>query len=312
MGAGLETGVLKGVSRSFYLSLRLLPEAMRRPAGIAYLLARCSDTIADSVGVSAGERMAALDKFSGQVAGEEVFSPVPSFLIEGTPDHREKLLLGRVGEVLNALDSLSHPEISLIRDVLRIIISGQRLDLERFGNANLLAPIALANDDELEDYTWRVAGCVGEFWTKLGYLTLGNRFSLAPEAELLKYAEDYGKSLQLVNILRDLPEDLANGRCYLPVTNPSDKEALMKSFSKWREIALERINSGFSYAQRLESRRLRTASILPAMIARETLRLLEGADFETLRNRIKVPRRRVYSMIFLALVSRRGGEMKRT
>lgn len=313
MRAGLETSVLKGVSRSFYLSLRLLPEAMRRPAGIGYLLARVSDTIADTAWVSADERMAALENFSRQVAGDEVFSPVPGFLIGGTRDIREKLLLGRVGDVLDALSSLSQPEISLIREVLRIIISGQRLDLERFGNANPSATIALTSDDELEDYTWRVAGCVGEFWTKLGYLTLGEKFSLAPEAELLKYAVNYGKSLQLVNILRDLPEDLVEGRCYLPVVgDPADQAALMDSFSKWREIALGGIDSAFSYAQRLESHRLRAASILPGLIAKKTLGLLEGVDFETLRNRIKVPRHKVYFMVFRALVSRGSEEMKRT
>jgi len=39
--------VLKRVSRSFYLSLRVLPKKMRKPVGLAYLLARAADTIAD-------------------------------------------------------------------------------------------------------------------------------------------------------------------------------------------------------------------------------------------------------------------------
>ncbi len=311
MEAGLGTDVLKGVSRSFYLSLRLLPEAMRRPAGIAYLLARISDTIADSAGVSAGERMAALEKFSGQVAGGEGFVPVSGALIEGTPDEREKLLLERAGEVVAALGELPMGEVLLIREVLGIIISGQRLDLERFGEATVSNPVSLISDAGLEDYTWRVAGCVGEFWTKLGYLTLGEKFSQKAEAELLRYAVDYGKSLQLVNILRDLPEDLAHGRCYLPVSDPMDEIALMESFSKWRKIALVGVEAGFSYSVNLESRRLRTASILPAMIARETLERLEGADLERLRGRIKIPRRRVYAMVFSAIFSSRGRELKR-
>ena len=40
--------LLKGVSRSFYLTLRILPEGMRDPVGLAYLLARAADTIADT------------------------------------------------------------------------------------------------------------------------------------------------------------------------------------------------------------------------------------------------------------------------
>lgn len=305
--AGLETGVLKGVSRSFYLSLRLLPKAMRRPAGIAYLLARISDTIADSSDVSAKERLLCLEKFSSQVASGSTFEPWPPALIAGTPDVREKLLLERAGEVLRAFGSLPSSEKILIEQVVQIIISGQHLDLERFGNGSA----SLANDTELEDYTWRVAGCVGEFWTKLGYLTLGEKFSLKPESELLKHAVDYGKSLQLVNILRDLPEDLEAGRCYLPVSDSADEAELLREFSKWRKIALERVNAGFLYSEKLQSRRLRTASVLPAMIAWETLVRMEGADLSALRNRIKVPRRRVYSMILTAMFAPHRNKMKR-
>ncbi|MBG7608781.1 MAG: squalene/phytoene synthase family protein [Verrucomicrobia bacterium] len=312
MDTGLETGVLKGVSRSFYLSLRLLPKPMRRPAGIAYLLARISDTIADSAEVPAGERLCCLENFSKQVTDGEGIRPWSAAMIEGTPDPREKLLLERAGEVIKVFVSLSAEQKELIREVIGIIISGQRLDLKRFGEAGASNPISLANDAELEDYTWRVAGCVGEFWTKLGYLTLGRKFSLQPERELLKHAVDYGKSLQLVNILRDLPEDLANGRCYLPVADPTDEKLLMGEFLKWRKIALGRVEAGFSYSADLESRRLRTASILPAMIAKETLECMDVADLKSLRKRIKVPRHRVYSMVFSALTSPKGMEMKRT
>ena len=40
--------LLRGVSRSFYLSIRLLPAPLRRPIAVAYLLARAADTLADT------------------------------------------------------------------------------------------------------------------------------------------------------------------------------------------------------------------------------------------------------------------------
>ena len=49
---------------------------------------------------------------------------------------------------------------------LLTIISGQRLDIERFGTKES-AIVSLRNDAELDDYTYRVAGSVGEFWTKI-------------------------------------------------------------------------------------------------------------------------------------------------
>ena len=71
----LEGDVLKGVSRSFYLSLRFLPAPMRGPAGIAYLLARASDTIADSATIPAAERIAFLDLHARQIDGLSEATP---------------------------------------------------------------------------------------------------------------------------------------------------------------------------------------------------------------------------------------------
>jgi len=297
MSAGLETGVLKAVSRSFYLSLRLLPPPMRRPASIAYLLARASDTIADSAEIPAAERLEFLAKFSRHVAGEENCEAWPQHLLDGTPDLRERILLERHQEVLRALDSLLAREKGLIRELLEIIISGQRLDLERFGHAGSGNIISLKNETELDDYTWRVAGCVGIFWTKLGYETLGKKFSTSPESELLHHAADYGKGLQIVNILRDLPKDLLNGRCYLPVENPLDRIALMEELEKWRALAEALVSQGLAYSGKLRSKRLRIASGLPAMIAAETLEKIRDVTFEQLEGGIKIPRRRIYRLI---------------
>src|SRR6185436_18281735 len=95
------------------------------------------------------------------------------------------------------------------------ITSGQMLDLSRFGAASQTQIVALRHDAELEDYTYRVAGCVGEFWTRM---CRAHIFPRAPldDARLLADGVRLGKGLQLVNILRDLPRDLRDGRCYLP------------------------------------------------------------------------------------------------
>ena len=81
--------VLKGVSRSFYLTLRILPKPLREPIGLAYLLARTADTIADRR--QAGARLEALVAFRAQVAG-----PADSGVLEDITS--------------NSLDSESSPE----------------------------------------------------------------------------------------------------------------------------------------------------------------------------------------------------------
>ena len=296
-----DNELLKGVSRSFYLSLRLLPRPMRRAAGLGYLLARTSDTIADSAAAPVDARLEWLGKF-GQAVNEPDGAPVwPREILNATPDSRERILLERTDAVLRGFRAFPTGEAALVREVVEIIISGQTLDLQRFRHATAGQPVALANDAELEDYAWRVAGCVGAFWTKLGFHTLGGRFSHAPEAELLKRGIAYGKGLQLVNILRDVAEDRAAGRCYLPVADPSDIEALMDSHAAWRERAGDWLEEGEIYSERLVSKRLRAATVLPALIGRKTLDRMRGASWQDLQTRIKIPRGDVYRALARAI-----------
>lgn len=302
----LEKQVLKGVSRSFYLTLRLLPAPMRGAASLGYLLARTSDTLADTPGIPARERLEALNSFALAVAGRDDVPVWACPLSGAVADPRERRLLESTDGLLEWLRRLPPAEADLVREVLEIIISGQVLDLERFASATNQDPVALENDAALEDYTWRVAGCVGAFWTKLGFLTLGSGFSRASPAMMLDRGVSYGKGLQLVNILRDIGEDLASGRCYLPVSDPSDTEELLACHRHWLEKAREWTGQGVIYAGALNSRRLRAASVLPAWIARETLESLGHVTWSGIHERIKVPRSRVYVLMLRALLSPPG------
>jgi farnesyl-diphosphate farnesyltransferase len=297
-----ETHILKGVSRSFFLSLRLLPAAMRGAASLGYLLARASDTLADTTTAPVPQRLAALAAFAQAVATHAPPPCWPATLLDTIPEPRERELLERAPALLTALRALPAAESALVREVVAIIISGQQLDLERFATATAQQPVALADAAALDDYTWRVAGCVGEFWTRLGFVTLGPRFSRGDPAILLEQGRAYGQGLQLVNILRDVAADLASGRCYLPVADPADRGALLASHACWLERAALKIGHGRSYALTLPSRRMRAATRLPALLAGETLELLRGATWQSLQARVKVPRRRVYALLLRALV----------
>jgi farnesyl-diphosphate farnesyltransferase len=211
-------------------------------------------------------------------------------------------LLARTPDLLAWLERSPPAEAILIREVLATILSGQILDIQRFTGAHENHIITLPDEATLDDYTMRVAGCVGAFWTKLGFLTLGEGFASSPEPELTETGIAYGKGLQLVNILRDLPEDLRNGRCYLPAENPNDPEKLMAIHQRWLQKAIPLVDSGFRYAKALHSRRLRTASVLPAMLARETLQLMCDSTWQSLQTRVKVPRSKVYTSLIRAMI----------
>ncbi|MEO8614721.1 MAG: squalene/phytoene synthase family protein [Luteolibacter sp.] len=292
--------VLQGVSRSFYITLRLLPLPMRGSASLGYLLARISDTLADTVNTPVDVRWECLDQFEKAIAHAGPAPRWPLAILNALTDPRERHLLECTGEVLECLQRIPAAEAGLVREVLAVIVSGQKLDLSRFSHATRERPITLADDAELEDYTWRVAGCVGEFWTKLGFLTLGERFASVPQEDLLELGRDYGKGLQMVNILRDLPADLAAGRCYLPVADPMDHDDLLGCHQKWLTPTRMWIDDGKRYSSSLTSRRLRAATVLPALIAEKTLDRMKDVTWETLQARVKIPRRKVYQLLVKA------------
>jgi len=127
----------------------------------------------------------------------------------------ERALLERIEEALSLVHQFSQDDQQRIRQVLETITSGQSLDLSRFAGATREHIVALQSDQELDDYTYRVAGCVGEFWTRICRAHLFPK-ARVDESALLANGIRFGKGLQLTNILRDLPSDLAQGRSYIP------------------------------------------------------------------------------------------------
>ncbi len=297
--------VLKAVSRSFYLTIRMLPPALRAPVGVSYLLARASDTVADSAGSPPAARLQALAQMAEALQGR---CPAPDLapFIPGVPDASERELLRRFGEIWRLLETSDAADRADIARVLDEILRGQQLDLTRFGKPDEKGVAALETEAELEAYTYSVAGCVGEFWTRLCLRRLP-RYApgIAPE-ELSRQGVAFGKGLQLVNILRDMPADLANGRCYLPATeigvaDPGELRAhpalARPAFDRWSARARACLDEGLRYIMALRPWRLRLACFLPWALGMETLRLMETAKPLETAARVKVPRREVYRLL---------------
>jgi len=127
--------LLRETSRSFYLTLRVLPPAVRPQIGLAYLLARATDTIADTELVPVEERLAALAALRGRIVGEHRDPLDLSRLAAsqtGKGSDGERRLLQRVEAAVELLAQAGSADQALIREVLATITSGQELDLRRF------------------------------------------------------------------------------------------------------------------------------------------------------------------------------------
>ena len=200
--------LLASVSRSFYLTIRLLPEPLRGPISLGYLLARAMDTIADSPAGSTPtaqrlEHLRALAEMIKYGADSTRLRSISRDLSKRQKHAGERVLLEKIDRCLAWLESLepAADRWDLQRALARIA-HGQELDLMRFG-ATESGPgsgqeiTALKEARELDDYTYFVAGSAGELWTRLCGRHLPD-YATLPQAEMLRFGKRFGQGLQLV------------------------------------------------------------------------------------------------------------------
>ncbi|RJU83756.1 MAG: hypothetical protein DWB93_02735, partial [Candidatus Poseidoniales archaeon] len=129
--------------------------------------------------------------------------------------------------------------------------------------------------------------------------------------ELFENGIRFGKSLQLINILRDIPEDIAMGRCYIPMEKLLEydlkPEDLLdsKNMDKFRPLfdsyiskAYNHLNCAIKWVNLLPKNqyRLRFTCILPILIGQSTLKMLSENNVLDNKNRIKVSRKEIKSI----------------
>lgn len=287
--------LLKRVSRSFYLTLRVLPQEVRPQISLAYLLARASDTIADTETVARARRVELLAELR-----ENIKAPTsrrtPSFgvrpLAAALP--AEQTLLDRLSDCLQLLATLTDEDQRRISDLLHTIISGQIFDLERFPGVTEKELVALKADDELDHYTYLVAGCVGEFWTKMCQAHL-KELEGWTDGKMEELGVRFGKGLQLVNVLRDVADDRRRGRQYLP--NLDD-------YQRWLDRAVEHLDAGWRYTLAIPAAhwRLRLACIWPIWIGLKTIARLRREQPVDAPRSVKITRGEMYRLLARSVV----------
>lgn len=279
-----EARILERTSRSFYLTLRLLPRALRGDASLGYLLARATDTIADTSSHLVSQRVAILRAADSSLGRESIEGYAAGEWAAAQRDPAERELLLALPALWRRVAHCPGRAKNRLVRVMSHILDGQIFDLERFGaNAKPLS------DEELERYTFLVAGSVGEFWTDLGADELPD-FSTDPVDGMRRRARRYGQALQLVNILRDRRMDASIGRVYV-------RE---EDVPRWRARAREWLAESVPYCTSLRSGRLRYATLLPALLGWRTL-AFDASHDPSLITPAKVPRSEVRRWMRLAL-----------
>jgi farnesyl-diphosphate farnesyltransferase len=282
--------LLRQVSRSFYLSVAVLPQSLRVPVGLAYLLARAADTIADTRLVERRDRLARLDALRVALVTRGA-PPHLGDLAQAQDQAAERRLLERLPECFVALDELPADDASRVRGVLATITEGMIFDLTRFPGEDARDLHALDTEADLDRYTYLVAGCVGEFWTEI-HVAHRRRLHRWDLATMKARGVRFGKALQMTNVLRDLPRDLRSGRCYLPrrelaalglrpsdLLDPGATERVRPLVERLLRVTLDHYEVAWHYTLAIPhpELRMRLACAWPLLIGLGTLELLASS-----------------------------------
>ncbi len=313
------TDLLRGVSRAFYLTLRVLPAHLREPIGLAYLLARAADTIADTRWIPPDERLRQLLVLRAQIEGPasaRALRQIEDALTDKQGLPAEKLLVQSLPEIFCMLEGLQQEDRARVRKVVVTLTRGMEMDFKRFPAEDKGEIGALQHEADLDTYIYYVAGCVGEFWTEM---------SVAHEKRLADWDVEqasavgvrFGKALQLTNVLRDVPRDLRIGRCYLPEDELNGHGVKPRALLdlqtagqarpvlvRWLGVALDHFRAAEAYTLAIPRRclRHRLAVLWPILIGLGTLeKVSANPKWLDPDSPSKVKRGWVYRMMLLSV-----------
>lgn len=314
--------LLKLVSRLFYTTLIVVPASVREQVGLSYLFARAADTIADTDVIERARRLQFLRQFRAQFSGEQIswdaIRGIQAALAPHQADSAERVLIQRLEDCFRLYQDYTVEDQARIRRLMGTLTNGMDMDLTVFPADSARQLGALKTEDQLDQYTYFVAGCVGEFWTDL---MCGHRPALAGwnVKEMSALGVRFGKGLQLTNILKDLSKDLRRGRCYVPEPwlreaglTPADllnRESLPKFrpvLKRMTAMARDHLDQGWAYTMAIPRReiRLRLSCMWPILSAGETLRLvLTSPALLDPAATVKISRGTVYRMIALTTLT---------
>lgn len=181
------SATINRVARSFSLAARFLPADVRAEIDLLYLALRRLDDLVD------------LDAPSGtaqRAAATRRLADIRAWIDTG-------VVAGAASDELAIFVDLHRRHPSLPVDAIGAFIDGMESDL---------AGPSIGTDEDLDRYCYQVAGTVGRLMATLLGVRSGD------EAAADRAARALGAAMQRTNILRDVDEDLANGRVYLPAT----------------------------------------------------------------------------------------------
>ena len=263
--AEIDTAAQRASGSSFYTAMRIMPRAQREAMYEIYAFCRKVDDIADSPGPR-DRRVEQLKLWRADI--DAIYS--------GSAVTRARGLAGPV------------KRFGLRREDFQAVIDGMEMDV--------VADIRAPDWNQLDAYCDRVASAVGRLCVRI--------FGMEEKAGVA-LAYHLGRALQLTNILRDLDEDAAIGRLYLPrealraATILSSEPAAVLAHPRLAqacEPVIARAREHFAEADRIMAKCARRSVRAPRIMSaayKAILRELTARGFEAPRRPVKVSKPRL-------------------
>ena len=303
--------ILPEVSRTFALSIRVLPGDLGRAVLAAYLLCRIADTVEDEPALAADDKAERLDlmlaSFDDHDARARFVAGAAG--LTGEPAH---VRLARHADLVFALhDAVPAASRARVEHWVREMVVGMRKFV-------LLYPrgIRIQTVEEYREYCYYVAGTVGYMLTDL-WREHAPSIGTRTYQVLRERAREFGEALQTVNILKDVAQDAehensiyipelalrAQGSSHATILTPEWRQANHVVIRQMVEGAWANLGRALEYLLLIPRRALaiRVFCALPLLFAYATLReLTRTTAMLTPGGTVKITRREVKALLLAA------------
>lgn len=268
--------LLRTASRTFALGIERLPGVLCEATTIAYLLLRVSDYLEDNEEMDTDRKVELLNQWVNILREEAEIESLTCQFTQADTTNPDAIVAQHSKEILLQLKSLPYAVQEII--VRHVIHSTQGM-----ARWTKIGP-NVADEKEMDDYMFEVAGRVGYLVTQLfAWYTVSIR---RIEQEIMPLAREFGLGLQTVNVIRGLREDFERGWVYVPKKFLSEmgltKEQLFDAENRERALqvldmltdkAERHLREALKYVKSLPwwQHGIRLGCIFPLMFAIRTL-----------------------------------------
>ena len=310
------------MSRLFYTTLVVVPADVRDQVSLAYLFARAADTITDTELIDRPRRLDLLSQLKAQFVSDQIaWAQVREIQQAVGPiqqNSAERVLLERLEDCFRLFQTFAPDDRRRVQRLMTTLTQGMEMDLTVFPGMSAVDLTALKTLDDLDRYTYYVAGCVGEFWTDM---MCAHRKALTSwkVRDMSELGVRFGRGLQLTNIVKDIAHDLQKGRCYVPAPMLAEAGLTARDLLDQRSrprfqpvlnqlvrLAVGHLDQGWLYTMAIprHETRLRLSCMWPILSAGESLKLvMNSPDLLNPAVKVKIPRSKVYQIMALTTLT---------